>query len=634
MSFDSIQDCNTGVDMVGRIGWRAALLAAVVVAIVPSLQVCAAEEPLKSYKAAAIVYDPAWGDLDGNIARISAAVDAAGAQGVKLAVLPEQATIGYIFDSFAMVRPYLDTIPGKTTDALSKVTMRHHMYVAVGIAELDPVTGLGYNTAALVGPNGYIGKYRKHGLNPQDQAWVTPGDGGFPVFDTELGRLSMLICYDDTYWQYPRLAALHNVDVVAWLSSSDRVTPGTPPAQAKGDHSTVATVQHIAAFNGVWLVAATRDGIEKNPQTGQTLYYNGGSSIWDPSGNKVAQAPVVQPEVLSPGAHGMIVAEITPSMSAPVRNAVLARRRPGMYGLLALHRAPTDSNATTTPKEIMVKAVSWPTSGKPPAELPRPPREGLLVLPELFSVGVDAGNAAYKAAAEPRGGMAEQRLCEAAKSGAGYVVGSYPESDGGSVYHTVALAGPEGTILARYRATHLPPNQTEWAKEGSDWVVVPTPIGRIGLTLGEELSVPEVFGTLSALRADLLAAPMGVPSGVTMQEDPKLFNQPYPPETPFAPMAAAKLGQTWVAMSGWSDGQHISAAVFGPEPVIATPPRIPLPGKNEVETQITIAWPGTWLNQSHLIDGQRPAATLPITLDPASPCFQKWASDSGWKYGC
>jgi hypothetical protein len=164
--------------------------------------------------------------------------------------------------------------------------------------------------------------------------------------------------------------------------------------------------------------------------------------------------------------------------------------------------------------------------------------------------------------------------------------------------------------------------------------VVPTPIGRIGLTLGEELSVPEVFGTLSALRADLLAAPMGAPSGVTMQEDPKLFNQPYPPETPFAPMAAAKLGQTWVAMSGWSDGQHISAAVFGPEPVIATPPRIPLPGKNEVETQITIAWPGTWLNQSHLIDGQRPAATLPITLDPASPCFQKWASDSGWKYGC
>jgi predicted amidohydrolase len=151
---------------------------------------------------------------------------------------------------------------------------------------LNSIRSLDWATtpAALVGPNGYIGKYRKHGLNSQDQAWVTPGDGGFPVFDTELGRLTMLICYDDTYWQYPRLAALHNVDVVAWLSSSDRVTPGTPPAEAKGDHSTVATVQHIAAFNGVWLVAATRDGIEKNPLTGQTLYYNGGSSIGDSIG--------------------------------------------------------------------------------------------------------------------------------------------------------------------------------------------------------------------------------------------------------------------------------------------------------------------------------------------------------------
>src|SRR5271166_3835347 len=134
--------------MVGRIRLRAAFLAAVVAMMAPPPRACAADEALKSYNAAAIVYDPAWGDLDGNIGRISDAVDAAGAQGVKLAVLPEQATIGYIFDNFAMVRPYLDAVPGKTTDALAKVTARRHMYVAVGIAELDPVTGLGYNTAA------------------------------------------------------------------------------------------------------------------------------------------------------------------------------------------------------------------------------------------------------------------------------------------------------------------------------------------------------------------------------------------------------------------------------------------------------------------------------------------------------
>jgi predicted amidohydrolase len=97
--------------------------------------------------------------------------------------------------------------------------------VAVGIAEFDAESGLGYNTAALIGPHGYIGKYRKHDLNAQDQLWATAGNLGFPVFDTELGRISMLICYDDTYWHYARLAALHDVDIIVWVSASDRAMP-------------------------------------------------------------------------------------------------------------------------------------------------------------------------------------------------------------------------------------------------------------------------------------------------------------------------------------------------------------------------------------------------------------------------
>jgi predicted amidohydrolase len=185
--------------------------------------------PSKSFKVAAVAFDPAWGDLDGNISRMVVGLEDVAQQGVRLAVLPEQATIGYIFDDFAMVEPYLDTIPGKTTAAISKVTSAHHMYVVVGIAERDAETGLGYNTVALIGPSGYIGKYRKHGLNAQDQRWVSVGNLGFPVFDTELGRITMLICYDDTYWQYARLALLHDVDIIAWASASDRVMPRLRP---------------------------------------------------------------------------------------------------------------------------------------------------------------------------------------------------------------------------------------------------------------------------------------------------------------------------------------------------------------------------------------------------------------------
>jgi predicted amidohydrolase len=303
------------------------------------------------FKAAAVAFDPAWGDLDGNIARMVSGIEDVAKQGVRLAVLPEQATIGYIFDDFAMVRPHLDTVPGKTTAAVEKVTRAYRMYVVVGI---DPASGLGYNTAVLIGPDGYIGKYRKHGLNPQDQRWVANGNLGFPVFDTELGRITMLICYDDTYWQYGRLAALHDVDIIAWASASDRVMPGTPPDQAKGDHSTVANVQYLSAQSGAFVVAATRNGIEENPITHQRLYYNGGSSIWDPQSHKLAQAPVLPPEVLSSGVHGVAIAEIEPLKSARVRATLLERRRPELYGLVALHRAPTDANASTASHHVLI----------------------------------------------------------------------------------------------------------------------------------------------------------------------------------------------------------------------------------------------------------------------------------------
>jgi len=108
-------------------------------------------------------------------------------------------------------------------------------------------------------------------------------------------------------------------------------------------------------------------------------------------------------------------------------------------------------------------------------------------------------------------------------------------------------------------------------------------IGRIGLALGEELAVPEVAGVLSVHRADLVAAPTGFPEGPLVQLDPKLFNRPYPAGTPFAPFAAAHLGQFWLVSSGWrQDPQRQAAAVYGPEPVIATPPQVPAAGQDSV----------------------------------------------------
>ncbi len=424
--------------------WLRAIPFALAILFIGLPSIARTPSPPKTFKAAAVAFDPAWGDLDGNIARMVSGIEEVAKQGVRLAVLPEQATIGYIFDDFAMVKPYLDTVPGKATAAIEKVTRAYRMYVVVGIAELDAATGLGYNTAALIGPDGYIGKYRKHGLNSQDQRWVSVGNLGFPVFDTKLGRITMLICYDDTYWQYGRLAALHDVDVIAWASASDRVMPGTPAYRAKGDHSTVANVQYLSAHSGAFVVAATRNGIEENPLTKQRLYYNGGSSIWEPNGSKIAQAPVLPPEVLASGVHGVAIAELEPAKSATAHAALLARRRPDMYGLLALHRAPTDANATTTARTVVIAIEGGdPAKSAASSAWSPPPKGGLAVLPALFRYGPDRPAEDYRRLAEPQGGPSESTLVDLASTG-GYIAGSYPERAGDTVFHTVALARAHG----------------------------------------------------------------------------------------------------------------------------------------------------------------------------------------------
>ena len=587
-----------------------------------------AQAKTPSFKAAAVAYDPQWGDLDGNIARIAKTVDEVASQGVKLMVFPEQATIGYIFDDFEMVRPYLDTIPGKATDAIAKVTRERHVYVTVGIAEIDPTSGLGYNSVALIGPEGYIGKYRKHGLNWQDQRWVSQGNLGFPVFDTEIGRITMIICYDDTYWQYGRLAALHDVDIIAWSSASDRVMPGTPKRLATGNHSTVANVQYLSKFSGAWVVAATRNGIETNPITQQQLYYNGGSSIWRPDGNKVAQAAVLPPETFKPGMNGFVTADIDLSVGKPIQTELLSRRRPELYGLLSLYRSPTNTQATSTISKPVIAAQA--ASAQDMLAYDPPPAGGLLVLPALFRSGPLAIKESPEL--EAQGGPSEQFLAELAKKGKGYVVGSYARRGENRAFHTVALAAPDGQIIARYDATHLDPNE-QWASPGDRFVVVATTIGRIGLTLGAELEVAEVFGHLSAQRADIIAAPARQIDGVTLQIDPKLMLTQHPPNTPFTPYAAAKLSQTWLATAGWT-GTEPSTWLFGPEPVIETAPRRNAIGTNRVDHGITTPWPGTWINQQKLIDGQLPYATIPLVLDTQSACFKEWREAPGWVRAC
>ncbi|WP_323356363.1 carbon-nitrogen hydrolase family protein [Cyanobium gracile] len=575
---------------------------------------------------AAVDFIPAWGDLEGNIRRLTQAAERVAAQGVDYAVFPETAISGYDFSEPAQLAPYVDTIPGRATAALLPVLKRTGLIMSVGIAEKDAITGIFYNTAVLMGPEGIIGKYRKNGLNAQDVQLFGPGDTDVGVFDTPIGRIALIICYDDTYWQYDRLAGLRGAQIIGWHSVSDRVMPGTPPAKARLNHSTVASVQHMSALNGVFVVGATRSGIERNPITGSQLFYNGGSSIWSPHGRKLVQAPVVPPETLPPGLNGWIATTIVPAEADAVRQRRLAARRPALYNpLLALRRAPVDSTATMGNRPVQLAAAQWlGRSSQLGSSQPR--ANELMVLPELSGLPAGLGADGIRSRAERRGGAFEQLLANRAKTGHGYLVGSYPEREGSKVFHTVALAGPGGTILGRYRATHLSNSEMAWASPGDAPLVVATPLGRVGLATIGDLAVPELVGLYQTLRADMLAAPAGEPSPLKVEIDPRLYAVSDPPtgRADLHPYLAAKLGQFWVISGGRRVGSGTAAGIYGPEPVVVTPTLTAAAGADAVRHRTVVPAPGTWINQQQLVTGQRNDLYRPLVLDAQNRCFQTW----------
>lgn len=613
-----------------------AALAAVVLACTLPFHDSAAQTGRPQVKVAAVDFVPAWGDLDGNVRRLAQAAEEASRQGVEYAVFPETAVSGYLFSGPDQIAPFLDTIPGRTTAVLLPILERTGLHMSVGIAERDTRTGLAYNTAVLMGPKGIVGKYRKNGLNPQDQKVFAPGDTGVEVFDTPLGRIALLICYDDTYWQYARLAALRGAQIIAWHSVSDRVMPGTPRAQATGNHSTVANVQYMSAQNGVWVIGATRSGIETNPITGGKLYYNGGSSIWSPAGRKLVQAPVVPPQVLPPGLNGVFSTTITPAEADTARNATLARRRPAVYTpLLALHRVPVDGNATKGQRTVAFAAVQWPDG--PSLMTATEPDDGeLMVLPALSALPSGLLPDKIKEAAEIQGGAFEQALAKAARAGKGYLVGSYPERDGPRVYHTVVMAGPTGTVLGRYRAMHLGAEEAQWATAGDAPTIIETPLGRIGLASASELAVPELGGLYGALRADILAVPAGRPDALKVEIAPALYAVPDPPtgRADFFPYASAKQNQLWLVSGGRRVGDQTAAAIYGPEPIVETPTLTALPGAPAVRHATTVPAPGTWINQQQLISGQQALYFVPLVLDEGNDCLKRWRVTGAQAFPC
>jgi predicted amidohydrolase len=203
-------------------------------------------------KVAAVQMEPKILDTDRNLTRCLELTRIASGEGARLIVLPECALSGYAFSSLEEAVPFCEAVPGPSTDRIAETCRELDVHVVIGMLERD---GRGcYNAAALLGPPGLLGKYRKTHLPYLGvDRFLERGDSPPRVFETGIGRIGVGICYDVMFPEHARVLALGGADVLAlptnWPEQREHIPEHVVPARA--------------AENRIFVVAANRVGIER-----------------------------------------------------------------------------------------------------------------------------------------------------------------------------------------------------------------------------------------------------------------------------------------------------------------------------------------------------------------------------------
>lgn len=601
------------------------------------------------FKVAAVNFNPALFEYDQNVSAAAELVAEAAKSDAKVIVLPELGMSGGAYPGLEAWLPYMDSVPGKATDVIGEVAKKYGCYVAIGIPELDPDTGMTYNCSALVGPKGYVGKYRKNGINMGDVTTFRPGNTGYPVFPTEYGNITMLICFDDTFWEAARVPAMKDVNIICHSVASPRVlgSKTEQPVYDRINHSTIAAGQHWTAWNGTALISANPTNAESNPVTGVTYWFGGSASIWGPDGSLLARDATTNPDVSTANPATIIYATIDPALYTNAQRDTLEQRRPELYGDLTFLRAPIDTFASMQSHDVTARAVQYPivpgelSSNVTAAnglvsqfEADRVP-DALVVFPAFSFTGAPRSADEANAWAEAEAGPTTQALTNFAVRTQSHVVGSHVERDGDQLFHSVLLLDPSGMIIGRYRQTHLDESMQSWATAGDAIPVFNTAIGRVGLLTCSDVRFPEAAGVLEVGRADIIAIPSAWEGnyGGWLQEPKGLFTNPYADNTMVFWYSVAKCMQAFTVVANpVGDGYQGSSGIFTTVPVTGAADTVASTDGTEVVSAsfTTKGTPDMWINQQILIDMRRADLVVPLTLPTDSAAFTKWRDAPGF----
>lgn len=231
-----------------------------------------------------------------NLNKILNTIDEASEKGADLIVFPEQCLQGYLTnvvsmdmsngdkDEFVYQYENAETIPdGPCVQQIITKAKEKNIYVVFGLTEKDTEVDYKlYNTAVLTGPDGYVGKYRKvH--QPADELHVYYGGTSFPVFDTKIGKIGMLICYDKWFPETTRELVLNGAQILTLPTATAFSDP--EKADYKTDYAfyTFELMDRVRALeNQTFFIGANQ--VE---WSGKSRYF-GNSKIVSPNGRVVS----------------------------------------------------------------------------------------------------------------------------------------------------------------------------------------------------------------------------------------------------------------------------------------------------------------------------------------------------------
>jgi N-carbamoylputrescine amidase len=251
----------------------------------------------------ALVQERDHGSAEANLAVIETRVAEAAAAGARLVLLQELHNGAY-FCQHESVHEFdrAESVPGPTSERLGRLALKHGVVIVGSVFERR-AAGLYHNTALVLEADGrLVGKYRKMHI-PDDPGfhekfYFTPGDLGFHPIDTSVGRLGVLVCWDQWYPEAARLMALAGAELLLYPTAIGWDPDDAQDEKDRQRGAWILSHRGHAVANGLPVLSCNRIGHEASPLDTSGITFWGSSHVLGPQGEFLAEATTDAAQVL------------------------------------------------------------------------------------------------------------------------------------------------------------------------------------------------------------------------------------------------------------------------------------------------------------------------------------------------